>query len=211
MLEIESTALILVGYQNDYFAENGILRGVVEEAHRVDRTLDHTLDLVKHYASSKLTIISTPIILKPDYRALANSVGILDTIKQVGAFKEGSVGADTIPELLAFGDRITYVSGKVGFNAFSATNLEDVLKERKIKNILVAGMVTSLCIDSTGRAGYERGYKVTILSDCTSARTPVEQDFFCSHVFPLYGEVATNEKLKAEMPAAGLMAAALAA
>jgi len=211
MLDIASTALILVGYQNDYFAANGILRGVVEEADRVDRTLDHTLDLIKHYAASKLTIISTPIILKPDYRALANSVGILDTIKQVGAFKEGSVGADTIPELLAFGDRITYVSGKVGFNAFSATNLGDVLKERGMKNLLVAGMVTSLCIDSTGRAGYERGYKVNILSDCTSARTPVEQDFFCSHVFPLYGEVATNEKLKAEMPVAGLMAAALAA
>lgn len=211
MLDLESTALILVGYQNDYFAANGILRGVVEEAHRVDHTLAYTLDLLNHYALSKLTIISTPIILKPDYRALANSVGILDTIKQVGAFKEGSFGADTIPELLAFGDRITYVSGKVGFNAFSSTNLEDVLKERKIKNILVAGMVTSLCIDSTGRAGYERGYKVTILSDCTSARTPVEQDFFCRYVFPLYGEVASNEKLKAEMPLSGLMAAALAA
>lgn len=211
MLDIESTALILVGYQNDYFAENGILRGVVEGADRVDRTLAHTLDLLNHYALSKLTIISTPIILKPDYRALANSVGILDTIKQVGAFKEGSVGADTIPELLAFGDRITYVSGKVGFNAFASTNLDEVLKARNIKNLLVAGMVTSLCIDSTGRAGYERGYKVTILSDCTSARTLMEQDFFCTHVFPLYGEVATNQMLASEMPLSGLMAAALAA
>ncbi len=211
MLDIESTALILVGYQNDYFAENGILRGVVEGADRVDCTLAHTLDLLNHYALSKLTIISTPIILKPDYRALANSVGILDTIKQVGAFKEGSVGADTIPELLAFGDRITYVSGKVGFNAFASTNLDEVLKARNIKNLLVAGMVTSLCIDSTGRAGYERGYKVTILSDCTSARTLMEQDFFCTHVFPLYGEVATNQMLASEMPLSGLMAAALAA
>ncbi|MFC5457131.1 cysteine hydrolase [Prosthecobacter fluviatilis] len=211
MLDIESTALILVGYQNDYFAQNGILRGVIEEADRVDRTLAHTMDLLEQYAFSRLTIISTPIILKPDYRALANSVGILDTIKQVGAFKEGSPGADTIPELKAYGDRIIYVSGKVGFNAFAGTNLDDVLRERKIKNLLVAGMVTSLCIDSTGRAGYERGYKVTILSDCTSARTPVEQDFFCNHVFPLYGEVANNTKLKAQMPMAGLMASALAA
>ncbi|OYW77348.1 MAG: isochorismatase [Verrucomicrobia bacterium 12-59-8] len=211
MIDINSTALILVGYQNDYFAANGILRGVVEEAERVNRTLDHTMELVTHFAPSDLTIISTPIILKPDYRALANSVGILDTIKQVGAFKEGTFGAETIPELLAFADRITYVSGKVGFNAFALTNLEEVLKERKIKNLLVAGMVTSLCIDSTGRAGYERGYKVTILSDCTSARTRVEQDFYCSHVFPLYGDVATNLELKEQMPIAGLTARALAA
>ena len=211
MLDIESTALILVGYQNDYFAPNGILRGVIEEADRVDRTLAHTMDLLEHYAFSRLTIISTPIILKPDYRAMANSVGILDTIKQVGAFKEGSFGADTIPQLQAYGDRITYVSGKVGFNAFTSTDLDEVLKARNIKNILVAGMVTSLCIDSTGRAGYERGYKVTILSDCTSARTPVEQDFFCSYVFPLYGEVASNLKIKTQMPVARFMPTALAA
>ena len=33
-MDPNTTALILVGYQNDYFASNGILRGVVEEANR---------------------------------------------------------------------------------------------------------------------------------------------------------------------------------
>ena len=195
----ETTALILVGYQNDYFARDGILRGVVEEPNRVDTVLANSLAFIAAVARTPMTIISTPIVLEPDYRALANAVGILDKIKESGAFKAGTPGADTIPELLAYGDRITYVTGKVGFNAFSNTSLDAGLKQRGIKDVLVAGMITSLCIDSTGRAAYERGYAVTILSDCSSARTPAEQEFFCSTIFPLYGRAARSTDILASL------------
>ncbi len=197
----ESTALILVGYQNDYFAANGILRGVVEEPNRVDSVLANTLAFIRAMIPTPMTIIATPIVLEPDYRALANSVGILDTIKAAGAFKAGTSGADNIPELAAFGDRITYVTGKVGFNAFSNTELDRVLRDRGIKDVLVAGMVTSLCIDSTGRAAYERGYSVKILSDCTSARTRAEQDFFCKNIFPLYGAAIDSKEAVGQLSA----------
>ena len=193
-MDPKTTAVILVGYQNDYFAANGILRGVVEEPNRVDRVLASSLAFIAAMAPTEMTIIATPIVLEPEYRALANSVGILGTIKESGAFKAGTTGADTIPEVLAFGDRVTYVTGKVGFNAFSNTTLDGVLKAKGITDVLVAGMVTSLCIDSTGRAAYERGYRVTILSDCCSARTPAEQDFFCQNIFPLYGGVLDSRQ-----------------
>ena len=35
VMRAKNTALILIGYQNDYFAEDGILRGVVDESSRV--------------------------------------------------------------------------------------------------------------------------------------------------------------------------------
>ena len=135
---------------------------------------------------------------------MASPVGILNTMKEVGAFKEGSIGAENIPELDEFGDRIVYVSGKVGFNAFSNTTLGDVLSDRGIENVLVCGMVTSLCIDSTGRAAYERGYNVTIVSDCSSARTDTEHQFFCENVFPLYGRAASSIEVLDEMASASV-------
>jgi nicotinamidase-related amidase len=168
---------------------------VVEEPGRVDEVLEKTLALIKRLAPTEASILSTPIVLTPDYRALASPVGILQTIKESGAFAAGTPGAQNIPELTAFGDRIQYVKGKVGFNAFSDTLLDDVLKEKGIRQVLLAGMVTSLCIDSTGRAAYERGYSVTVLSDCTSARTPIEQAYFCSSVFPLYGSVLASTQV----------------
>ena len=198
----KTTALILVGFQNDYFAPDGILRGVVEEPRRVDTVLANSLAFIRAMLPTPLAIIATPIILEPDYRALANSVGILGKIKASGAFKANTTGADDIPELAAFGDRITYVKGKVGFNAFSNTELDHVMRQRGIKDVLVAGMVTSLCIDSTGRAAYERGYSVKILSDCTSARTREEQDFYCKNIFPLYAGVLDSKQAIEQLSAA---------
>jgi nicotinamidase-related amidase len=190
----KNSALILVGYQNDYFASNGILRGVIQEANRVDQTLANSMRAIDSAVSSGMLVISTPIILTSDYRALAESEGVLGAIKSSGAFKAGTTGADTIPDLLAFGDRIQYVNGKQGFNAFSNTALDETLRAHGINHLLLAGMITSLCIDSTGRAAYERGYKVTILSDCVSARTPEEQDFYCRIIFPLYADVMDSHQ-----------------
>jgi hypothetical protein len=50
--------------------------------------------------------------------------------------------------------------------------------------------------DSTGRAAYERGYKVSIVEDCSSARTPLEHEFYCQNVFPLYGSVIESKALE---------------
>jgi nicotinamidase-related amidase len=194
-MDLKRVALILVGYQNDYFAKDGILRGVVEKTGTVDEVLEKTLTLISKLATTEATIISTPIVLSPDYRALANPSGILHKIKESGAFAVDTPGAQDIPELLAFGDRIEYVKGKVGFNAFSDTRLEATLNAKQIQHVLIAGMVTSLCIDSTARAAYERGYSVAVLSDCTSARTAFEQEYYCSNVFPLYGTVISSEEV----------------
>lgn len=198
-MDASQTALVLVGYQNDYFAKDGILRGVVEEPGRVDEVLRNTLALIEALRGTPATIVATPIVLTADYRAMADPVGILSTIKQSGAFRAGTPGAAAIPELQALGDRIDCVEGKVGFNAFADTRLHDLLVSRGIRHVLVCGMVTSLCIDSTGRAAYERGYNVTIVSDCTSGRSHAEHDFYCRNIFPLYGRAADSHTLLGEL------------
>jgi nicotinamidase-related amidase len=196
-MNFKEIAVILVGYQNDYFAENGILKGVVEEPGRVDEVLKNSISLIKKLIPTEATILATGIVLTPSYRALANSTGILDKIKEVGAFTQGTPGAEIIDEIKQFGNKITFVTGKEGFNSFQDTDLDKLLKSKGIKKVWVAGMVTSLCIDSTARAAYEKGYQVSILEDCCSARTPFEQEFFCQNVFPLYANVISSSELDA--------------
>ena len=189
------TALILIGYQNDYFAIDGILRQAVEKSLKITDTLMNTIALVKHLVKTEVLIISTPILFTPNYDELVEPVGILKTIKEVGAFKRGSKGSETIPELGPFKNDIIEVPGKKGLNAFSNTKLDAILQNRNIVHIVLAGVVTSICIDSTGRAAFERGYKVIVLSDCTSGRTPFEQEYWCKEIFPLYAEVMDHNQL----------------
>jgi len=188
-MDTNNTALILIGYQNDYFGKDGILRSVVESSTRV---LRNTTELLDKLVETDMLIITTPIIFSEDYEELDDPVGILKIIKEVGAFKKGTDGAKTLPEILKYGDRIKNITGKIGFNAFGGTSLEDILKIHNIKNVAFAGAVTSVCIDSTGRSAFERHYKVIQLSNCTSARSIVEQDFYCNIVFPIYSVVMSS-------------------
>ena len=71
-MNFKEIAVILVGYQNDYFAEDGILKSVVEEPGRVDEVLKNTLALIEKLAPTEASIIATGIVLTPSYRALAN-------------------------------------------------------------------------------------------------------------------------------------------
>lgn len=195
MSKLSKTALLLIGYQNDYFAEDGILHSVIEESARVTGVLNNTLELLEHCGDQFGLVIETPIIFTPDYEELVDPVGILETIKECGAFKAGSKGAESIPGLAPYQHCINRLPGKRGLNAFSNTQLESLLRENGIEELMLAGAVTSICIDSTGRHAADLGFKVSVLADCTSGRTSFEQNFYCDNIFPLYGKVLHHQAL----------------
>ena len=197
---MDKTAVIFVGYQNDYFADDGILRAVIEESDRTNRILENSIAIAEGLRDTPATMIQTPIVFTENYSELVNPVGILKTISEVKAFQAGTPGGDIIAEFKEFGDRIITVEGKRGLNAFASTELNDTLKDRGIEEVVLSGAVTSICIDSTGRAAHERGYRVSVLSDCTASRTPYEQDFYCENVFPLYAEVLTSGEFLSRSP-----------
>ncbi|MEM8639374.1 MAG: isochorismatase family cysteine hydrolase [Cyanobacteria bacterium P01_G01_bin.54] len=187
------TALILVGYQNDYFGETGLLHQVVEQSSKVNNVVANTVFTVANLPTA-VPIISTPINFTPNYEELVEPVGILKTIKEVGALQAGTEGSNMITPLLPFQERIIEVRGKRGFNAFAHTQLNALLQQNRIQHVVIAGTITSICIDSTGRCAHELGYQVAILSDCTASRTVFEQDFYCQHIFPTYAEVLTHQE-----------------
>ena len=53
-------------------------------------------------------------------------------------------------------------------SAFMDTNLQAILEEKGIKRLILSGMQTEMCVDSTCRDAYGRGYNVTVASDAHS-------------------------------------------
>ncbi|MEM9272396.1 MAG: cysteine hydrolase family protein [Cyanobacteria bacterium P01_F01_bin.143] len=189
-----TTAVILVGYQNDYFDRDGLLHQVFEESSTIHNVITNTVKFIKQLPTSTL-VIATPIHFTPTYEELIDPVGILKNIKDAGALQAGNKGSQMTTELLPFASQILEIQGKRGFNAFAYTDLHQVLQANQIKDIAIAGAITSICIDSTGRAAQELGYQVSILSDCTAARTVFEQEFYCENIFPIYSNVITHQKM----------------
>ncbi|NJN61959.1 MAG: cysteine hydrolase family protein [Coleofasciculaceae cyanobacterium RL_1_1] len=194
-MNTSNTAIILIGFQNDYFATNGVLNNVFEDQQMLSNVLKNTVNLVSELIDQDLTIISTPIFFTPNYEELVDPVGLLKTIQDVRAFQVNTPGAQSITEFQPFQEKILEVPGKRGFNAFTGTHLQELLTQKQITSIILAGAVTSVCIDSTGRAAHEYGYQVSILSDCILARTAFEQEFYVSSIFPLYADVISSSQL----------------
>ena len=198
-MKSNSTALILIGFQNDYFSPDGALHAVVEK-HVVEYgILAKSVALIERLVDSPVTLICTPILFSPDYSEIPSPQGLMATIRDLGAFRRGTPGGAIIDELNAFGDRIISVTGKTGFNAFHGTRLEDILAQKGITDVVLLGVVTSICIDSTGRAASELGLQVTMLSDCIAGRSLAEHEFYCRDIFPLYGNVTTSTELLAAL------------
>jgi nicotinamidase-related amidase len=55
-------------------------------------------------------------------------------------------------------------------NSFRATGLKEILEKQQIKNLVVAGMMTHMCVDASVRHAADLGYKITLLGDACATR-----------------------------------------
>lgn len=65
-----------------------------------------------------------------------------------------------------------YVVDKFGYGAFFRTNLVDILAAERADTVVIAGTVTQICVEETGRESFHHGFKTVLLSDAVSSFDP---------------------------------------
>lgn len=81
------------------------------------------------------------------------------------------------------------------YSAFVGTNLDTILRSNGIRNVLVAGVATNICVDSTARDAYMRDYRVTVLSDCCGTYSDELHEATLENIRRAFGVVATSEEI----------------
>jgi len=86
-----------------------------------------------------------------------------------------------------------YLLTKQRFGAFIGTSLDGYLRQRGVTQVVLAGISTSIGVESTARSAYDLGYNVAFVVDAMTDRDPDNQRHSVEKVFPRFGEIARTE------------------
>jgi ureidoacrylate peracid hydrolase len=198
-----TTALVLIEFQNDFTSPGGTLHDAVKPVMDQTNMLQNTVDTVKRARELGVTIVNVPISFVEGYGELRREpYGILKGVVDSGSFRKGEWGAEIVDVLKPEKGDIV-IEGKRGLCGFESTNLEFILRSRGITDIALAGFLTNCCVESTMRVGYEKGYNVVTLTDCTGALSVEEQEHACTKNFPMFSRPLTHNQWLAEVAGQG--------
>jgi nicotinamidase-related amidase len=87
------------------------------------------------------------------------------------------------------------------WGAFYATNLDQVLRRRGIKTIILGGIATNMGVESTARAAHDHGYALVFAEDAMSSMSAEMHRFPVEQVFPVMGRVRSVQEIVAALGA----------
>ena len=83
---------------------------------------------------------------------------------------DGEPGNDTVPALAPIAGEPVIV--KPGKGAFWATPLDEMLRGRGVTHLILAGVTTEVCVQTTMREANDRGYECLLIEDATESYFP---------------------------------------
>jgi len=197
----KQTAVVLIEYQNDFTSDGGTLHAAVKAVMDRSNMLANTVETVKKARALGATIVHAPITFTDDYRELTSQpYGILKGVVDSKSFRKGTWGAEIVDALKPAPKDIV-IEGKRGLCGFASTNLDFILRSRGITDIALGGFLTNCCVESTMRTGYEKGYNVVTLKDCTAALSEEEQRLAVEKNYPMFSRPLTHSEFLTELGA----------
>ena len=143
-------ALVLVDIQKDYFPKGRMEVVGALEASRA------TIKLLSHFREKKLTVVH---------------VQHISTRPGSTFFLPNTEGVDFYEDVIPLPGEI--VIKKHFPNSFRDTQLNEYLVSQGIRELVICGMMSHMCIDATVRAAFDRGYACTVAHDACATRSLV--------------------------------------
>lgn len=81
------------------------------------------------------------------------------------------------------------------WGAFYGTDLEQQLRRRGIRTLIMGGIATNMGVESTARDAFDRGYDLVFAEDAMAGISPAAEEFAVKTLFPLMGRVRTTDQI----------------
>lgn len=167
----EHTAILVVDVQNDFCSPEGALARSGSNISMIRKMLPRLVDFINH-----ARLVRTPTIYVQHINSdETTSPSLLEKRTELGrdripVCQRGAWGAELSKELPVAD--LDVVVQKHRYSAFMNTNLDLILRSREIKTLIITGLSTNVCVESTARDGFMHDYFIVLLEDCLATTIP---------------------------------------
>ena len=174
----EATALVIIDMQRDFVEPGGFGEALGNDVTPLQAVIAPCRRVLDAARERGMMVIHTREGHSPDLAdcpptKIVRGRGekrIGDTGPMGRILIRGERGHDIVPELYPKPGEV--VVDKPGKGAFHATHLDLILHNRGVKSLIVCGVTTEVCVNTTVREANDRGYECVVLSDCVGSYFP---------------------------------------
>src|SRR5688572_26501537 len=176
--ERASCALVIIDMQRDFVDPGGFGEALGNDVSLLRKAIAPTRKVLDAARKKDMLVVHTREGHRPDLSDLPQNkklrgrlkAGIGDPGPMGRILVRGEYGHDIVDELKpAAGEPVVDKPGK---GAFYATDLDSLLRNRGIGQLVVCGVTTEVCVNTTVREANDRGYDCLVLEDCVGSYFP---------------------------------------
>lgn len=160
----ENVALLVIDMQNGFCKPKGSMATLGLDTSMCEAVIPRVRTLVDLAHRAEVPVIYTRYVYLPDYAdggLLPRD--ILPAMRDIDALAEGSWDAAIVDELApADGD---LVIDKSRYSAFYGTRIEPILTSLGVRSLVICGVTTNMCVETTARDASQRDYPTFTISD----------------------------------------------
>ena len=185
-------ALLVIDVQNDFCSPEGYWGKVKNDGSAVAEMMPRLHKLIAAARAAGTLVIFVQAIYDDHYLSNPWRERNVRRKLEVGRCLTGTWGADFFEVNPIEGDLVVI---KHRYSAFIGTELDIILNSRGIETVVLAGVATNICVESTARDGFMLDYYVVAVGDCAAAKTPAAHEASLASIADGFGIVAKADEV----------------
>ncbi len=194
------TALLVIDMQNDFCASGGLVSKDGRDLSAAQNMARRLPALITAARQAGVLVIFARCVYTSEGNRYLSDVWLEQAARErrggytsIPVCADGSWEGDWYEDIRpAPGD---IVVSKHRYDAFQGTDLDLILRNHGIRTLVLTGVVTNVCVETTARAGFVRDYYIAVVEDGTAAYIPEDHEQTLRNIRRFFGVTPSIREL----------------